>query len=197
MEKFVTGIARVLAVLAALSTVTLMLAIAVDVVARNVFNQSIPGMIELSETSLVFAVFLGLALAGANNEHVKVTLFTDRLGPKTAHRLRFVAWALSSVTLVWLIYATALRAAHAVAEGESRMGLMSWPLWPARLAIPVGLAALLLIAIVNVGRALKGLKPLGNDLLESLDSDPNYQPAESLDFKPMPQMATVDSSGSE
>lgn len=195
MEKFVNHLARVLAVFAALSTVVLMVAIAIDVVARNVFNQSIPGMIELSETSLVFAVFLGLAVAGATNEHVRVTLLTDMLRPKIAQKIRLIAWVLSSLTLVWLTYVTVLRAIQAVSEGESRMGLMAWPLWPARLAIPVGLFALLLVAIVNVGRALKGREPMGDNLLESLENDANYRPAETADASPSPEMVLNNSTG--
>lgn len=175
MEKAVQRIASVFGVLATLATLVMMVSIAFDVVFRLLYDRSMPGVLEISETSLVTAVFLGLAYTGSTNSLISVDLLTERLPAHVARWVIAVAWILSTVFLAWMLAATTARALAATAEGEVRMGLVSWPLWPSRWIIVIGLAAMLLVALVNVWRTtVRGVEVLGAHSPEHLVDAPTH-----------------------
>ena len=166
MERFVIAVSRFMAVLSALSIVVLMLAIAADVLMRFISKASLPGMLELAESSLVVAVFFGLGWAAVKGEHVAVTLITDRLGIKANAVISIVVWGLSSLFLGWMFYATTAKALDATRNLEERFGLVRWPLYPLRWVIAVGIAVFLLVALLNFVRSLRG-RPIFGDEAEA------------------------------
>src|SRR5699024_644298 len=108
MEKLIRGMARVLAALSAVAIVVMVIAIAIDVFVRNATGASLPGMIEIAETSMVTAVAFGLAWAGVNGEHVSVTLLTDRFNATWTKVINVFVWALVVFYTAWLSYANIL-----------------------------------------------------------------------------------------
>lgn len=161
MNRFVIWLSSVLGILATIATLTMMIAIIVDVAARAITGASVPGLFELGETVLVAAVFLGMAYTGATNGHIAVDLLTERLSPAFSRILVLIGWALTAAILIWLIYATGLRALASTESNEMRMGLVNWPIWPGRWLIVVGLAAMLLVSVVNVIRLARHQEVLG------------------------------------
>ncbi|MFD1718392.1 TRAP transporter small permease subunit [Georgenia deserti] len=155
-ERLVVGLGRVMGVIGALAIVVLMLAIVIDVTARYLTNASVPAMLEISESALVVAIFFGLAWAGASGAHVSVTLVSDRLPRRTNAVLQVVVWGLATALSAWLLYAGFIRALDATSRGESRMGLIQFPLWPLRWAIVAGFTAFLLVCLANLIRSLRG-----------------------------------------
>lgn len=171
MKKFLDGLSSVLGVLATLATIVMMFTITADVVYRTTANKSVPGLMELSETVLVAAVFLGMAYTGATNGHIAVDLLTERLPKSISRWLIAVGWILTTVIVAWMLYATLMRAIESTDKGEIRMGLVNWPLYPARWLIVVGLAAMLLVAVVNVVRTVGGKEVLGFKELSTVATD--------------------------
>jgi TRAP-type C4-dicarboxylate transport system permease small subunit len=163
MEKISTFCASILGVAATLSTVLVMITIVLEVLWRNLVGESLPGVLELSETCLVFAIFLGLASAGVNYEHIAVNLVTDRLPRRVSGPVRFVIWVLVTFILLWLVIASADRAIDSTVASEVRTGIINWALWPSRWAIVIGLGAMLIVSLTNVVRATKGRIPMGAD----------------------------------
>ena len=161
MERVIVGISRLLGILSALSIVILMLAIAADVAVRAVSGGSLPGMLEVAESSLVVAVFFGLGWAAVNGQHVAVTLVTDRLGPRTNAAIDVGVWAVSALFLGWMLYATTQKAMDATAHAEERFGLVRWPIYPFRWVVVTGVAVFLLVALANLVRALRRKPMLG------------------------------------
>lgn len=141
MNRFAPWLSAVLGVLATIATVVMMLAIVIDVAARGITGASIPGLFELGETVLVAAVFLGMAYTGVTNGHIAVDLLTERLTPAVSRIVVLIAWILTAITLAWFTYATAVRAMASSRSNETRMGLVNWPVWPARWIIVIGIAA--------------------------------------------------------
>ncbi|GAB3618288.1 hypothetical protein GCM10027416_28450 [Okibacterium endophyticum] len=185
--KIVFWLSRVLAILSALSIVVLMLAITADVIARYASEASIPGLLELAESSLVVAVFFGLAWAGVQGEHVAVTLLADRLGERTNRVFDIVVWALATAFLVWFLCAVVERAISSTRAGEQRFGLMQWPLYPLRWAIAIGIGAFLIVAIANLVRSIAGRRPVGGSTdaatAELPSNDPGPHAAESAESR--------------
>lgn len=163
LEKSVRILSRVLAVLSAASIVAMVLAVATDVVVRNATGASLRGMVEIAETSLVISVFFGLAWAGVKGEHVSVTLLVDRFNAAWTRITQIFVWTLSSGFLVWLLYATTMRAIDSTSMQEQRFGLVRWPLYPLRWVIVIGVAALLLVTLLNLLRTIAGKSALGPD----------------------------------
>lgn len=161
MEKLIRTIASGLGIVATLATLVMMISIAIDVVFRAFYDRSFPGVLEISETALVTAVFLGLAYTGVTNSHIAVDLLTERLPKSVLRWVLATSWALSTGFLVWILYATTERAISSFGYGETRMGLVAWPIWPARWIIVAGLAAMLLVAAANLVRTLRGFEVLG------------------------------------
>lgn len=172
MERIVNSISSVLGVIATFATVVMMVGIAIDVFYRAFYDKSVPGVLELSETALVTAVFLGMAYTGATNSHIQIDLLTERL-PATARRVVVaIAWILTTLFLGWATYSTALRGLKSTAENEIRMGLVNWPLYPARWMIVIGFGAMTLVALVNMIRTLRGLEVMGYNSPEHLADSP-------------------------
>ena len=169
MEKLIHGMARLLAVLSAVAIVVMVMAIAVDVFVRNATGASLPGMIEIAETSMVTAVAFGLAWAGVNGEHVAVTLLTDRFNPTWARATNIFIWALVAFYTAWLSYANILNSVQATQAGEIRFGLVQWPMYPMRWILTLGFISLLLVALANLYRCLTHKEPMGfSDELEAV-----------------------------
>jgi|SRR5690625_2359618 len=161
MEKLIRGLARVLAVLSAVAIVAMVVAIAIDVFVRNITGASLPGMIEIAETSMVTAVAFGLAWAGVNGEHVAVTLLTDRFNATWAKIINVFVWALASFYTAWLSYANILNSIQSTKAGEIRFGLVQWAMYPMRWVLTIGFISLLLVSLVNLYRSLTRREPMG------------------------------------
>lgn len=172
MEKTIKTIASTLGILATLATLVMMISITIDVAFRILYNRSVPGVLEISETALVTAVFLGLAYTGVTNSHIAVDLLTERLGKRTLRWVLSLAWALSTAYLLWILYATATRAIPSFIARETRMGLVAWPIWPARWIIVIGIAAMLLVSVANLVRTIAGREVLGADNDERMTGAP-------------------------
>ncbi|WP_255545967.1 MULTISPECIES: TRAP transporter small permease [unclassified Nesterenkonia] len=145
-----------------------MVAVTVDVLARNALGSSVPGLLEMSESALVATVFLGLAYTGTTNSHVSVDLLTEKLPRRMARKIAGVVWLLGSLMVTWFIYASFERAMESTASGEITVGLMDWPLWPARWLIVIGYVAFLLVALVNTYLSFR------NELLLGEENDSNH-----------------------
>lgn len=139
-----------LGALASLATLIVMIAIVADVIFRNVTGRSVPGLLELSESGLVAAVFLGLAYAGTTNSHVSVDLLTSHINQTVARILISAMWLASVLITSWFLISAVERAIQSLERNEARTGLINWPLWPSRWIIVIGFAAFLIVAIINV-----------------------------------------------
>lgn len=167
----------------------MVLSIATDVVIRNSTGATLPGMLELAESSLVVSVFFGLAFAGVKGEHVAVTLLTDRLNKAWSNIVNIFVWSLSSAFLLWAVYATTLQAIDSTRIREERFGLVRWPTYPLRWLVVIGLVALLLVALCNLARSIRGRLPMGanNEIEAALRADEGYESAGEIEHSAIPE----------
>lgn len=161
MEHALRKVSAGFAVVSALAIVAMMIAIAADVFVRNFSGASLPGMIEIAETSLVVTVFFGLAWAAVQGDHVAVTLLTDRFNPRWTMINGVLVWSITTAFLAWITYASARRALASTEMLEERFGIIRWPIYPMRWVIVAGFALLLLVAIANVIRTIRRQPPMG------------------------------------
>lgn len=145
--KLLGTIARGFAIVASFSTLILMVALCADVVSRFVVHQSLPGMVELSETCLVFIVFCGMAYACLQRTHIHVDLLSHAVSSRTRLKMQAVAGVLTLIFLAWIVYATGLRSISSFLTGEYKFGLLEWPIWPSRWAITAGFGLALIVTV--------------------------------------------------
>lgn len=178
MERFIRALSGFLAVLSSVAIVIMVVAIASDVIVRNSTGASLPGMVEVAETSLVASVFFGLAWAGVQGEHVAVTLVTDRFSQSWARVTNIFVWTITSAFVAWLLYASTARAIDSTRMLEERFGIVRWPMYPMRWVLVIGFTALLLVTLTNLARTLAGHAPMGRTselgaVLEQDQDDPS------------------------
>lgn len=174
MERFLKRWAALFAILAALGVVVMLWAIVADVGVRNFTRGSLPGMVEIGETMVVAVIFLGMMQAGVSGEHITITLVTGRLRPAVRRRIQTFAWIVSAAVLGWMAWATGVRAVGSFVSQESRFGILSWPIWPTRIVIAVGITSMLVAAVWNVVRLLQGRPPMG-EAAQSLEAQIEHE----------------------
>lgn len=176
LESITAKVEPVARVVAGVGVLVLMLGTVVDVTLRTADGHGVPGVIEYTEVLLVVVVFLGLVTAARDGQHIRVGLLTERVPPRVAQVLRSLGLTISVGLVVWLIATTAIKAAASVRAGEYRFGLISVPVWPARVAIPIGLACLglvlILMLVAQVTRystSIGAERPVDEDLIAAED----------------------------
>ncbi|SFB13053.1 TRAP-type C4-dicarboxylate transport system, small permease component [Amycolatopsis marina] len=156
IDAVAARVAKALALVAALLVGMVMVVVAVDVVGRNVTGSSVPGAFEITTVLLVVIVFLGLAHAERTGATIKLTLLTDRLPRRAALGTRVASAVITLAVALWFTYATLVAAGRSIDRGEAQVGLLNIPLWPARVAIVVGFAALSIEVLLGLRRGLSG-----------------------------------------
>lgn len=149
------GIVGSFAIASAVGILAIMTLVVVDVVRRKVDGGSIPGANEYAEILLVLVVFLGLAEAQRQDSHISVEAVLTRLTATSAARLKSLGLLLSLAVLAWMTWETLDAGRAAFESKEFRFGLARIPTWPAKLAIPIGLAALSIEVLSDLLRSLK------------------------------------------
>jgi TRAP-type C4-dicarboxylate transport system permease small subunit len=138
LSRLIRRLSTLGAWVAAVSLVVMMFANAADILGTKLFNQPLPGTSEGTETLLVFVVFLALADAHARREHVAVDLLTSRLGAGSRFWLDVFAQSLMVglfTLLLWQAWRLGL-ASYAIREAAA--GIVTFPLYPSKLALALG-----------------------------------------------------------
>ena len=132
------------------ATAVLCLMITGNVVARALFNTSLPDSIVIVRELMVAAILLPLAAATADRAHVVVEFVADRFSPRIRAWLVIFGSVMGLVALAPLIYASLRELAHAIESGEYFFGDLELPLWPGRLVFLLGLSVCWLRLLVLV-----------------------------------------------
>lgn len=122
-------------VMAALLGLTL-----VDVILRKVSGGGIDGAVEYTETLLVIGVFASLAFAQREGTHIATPVVTSKVPRPVARVLNATVGAVGAAVLAVMVLATWERFIRALTSAEYTMGVARVDLWPARLAVAVGLS---------------------------------------------------------
>lgn len=148
---------RILGWFGGVGILLLMIPTVADVAYRKFFGPSIPGVIEFSEVGLVIVIIFGMGAALTDGAHICTPIMIDRLSPPTATTLRLIGRLIVGVMIAVMIVGTLQDALEAFAVREYRFGLIEVPVWPAKLAIPIGLSAILLEIGIQVVEAVQDL----------------------------------------
>ncbi len=156
-RRAINLVARGLAAVAVLLIIFMMVSTVADVISRQLTGQAIPGVIEVGEVLMVSTVFLGLAYAETRGAHVNMNLVIRKLPPRIASIATSLGLLLVLFVVGWMVIVTGMRAVEAFEVQEYRFGLVQIPVWPARIALAVGLAAYFLSLLPRLADDLRGI----------------------------------------
>jgi len=149
----------------------IMMLTAVDVVRRTLFQVSMVGLFELSEVLLVATSALGITIAQARDEHISVSLFTERLPARIGGPAIAIGRSLMLIIVVGLTYSTYLRARTSIQSGELGPGSRPLLLWPARAILFLSFAVVGLMIMQTLTSSRGGPKQARNQRTQSNRTD--------------------------
>jgi TRAP-type C4-dicarboxylate transport system permease small subunit len=163
MRRWLDGAERVLTLVAAVATFSMMLLTTADAAGRYLFNRPILAAYELTTNYLMIAaVFLALPYAYRQGANIRVTFLVNRLGPRARlavdHLVQLVSIAYGGL----LVFATLQQARHMFSTRTTFVTL-DLPLWPAHLLVSIGLFLTTLMMLLDLGEVRKGRSSLFTD----------------------------------
>ena len=145
-----------------------------DVVGTQVLSVPVPGPRELTESTMVVIVFGALTYAQIRRAHIRVELVYLRTPPRVQAALDVLAGVCGLVFFGLLLWQAVHEALYSLQIGEATVGLIRFPLYPARFVLAAGTALLvlrlLLDLVADVPRIVTGAPPEITD--PSLPSPP-------------------------
>lgn len=126
--------------------------IAYEVLARYFFAAPTIWAAELSQLCLLWGTFLGMARPLHRNEHIRITVLTGALGPRSRRATEIfslVFIAVFAAVVVW--YGTEV-ALDSFQRGRSTGTMLNIPNWWSEATVPIGFGLLFLQCLVEVAR---------------------------------------------
>lgn len=144
IENFFFRIAQIVLVI-------LMLFSTFDTTLRYVFHQSIGGGYEIiAEYMMPYLVYLSISYVFRTGGHIRVTLLTDALSKKVQSILMVITNFLSLTLFCFITYATFFKVLKAYEIGERSANVLAYLLWPAYVAVLIGVVLLIIRLIVTI-----------------------------------------------
>ncbi|WP_167045058.1 TRAP transporter small permease [Salinibacterium sp. ZJ454] len=162
VDRFSIVLASVGAFAAALMTVDIVF----DVIGRALFNQPLPGTLDLTQYAwMPTVVSLGLGYALLRGDHIRVNMLTGPTGPRTQRIIEIVSMLFLLTFVGLLMWSGIEKTVVATGLGERATGTAWLAIWPFRWVVAVGLLGLFLQAAAQLVRAVtvKVFIPLDDD----------------------------------
>jgi TRAP-type mannitol/chloroaromatic compound transport system permease small subunit len=129
---------------------------AVDIVMGNVLGFYLSFKVELSGTLLASSIFLACGPVQRANEHIRVDFFQASMGHKTQKATQLLG-SLCGLLVVGLItYGLWSQAIKSVMILEVSADTSGFPIWPWKLACPIGASLCVLTMIGQLGQQIFG-----------------------------------------
>ena len=153
-DGLVAWMVRLASVVAALALIVMMMTTVADVFMANVFKRPIIGAYDMVETTLVFAVFLGIPATFLRDGNIVVDVVDFFVSERTVRRLKRLAQVLTLLFLVLLFWNMITPALDAYRFGDRKqeLGLPLWVLWLPLLSGVLLSALAVLMSIIGGSR---------------------------------------------
>jgi len=152
LEKFLNHVAGGIILTA------MMVLVAGDVLGRYLFNQPIHGTTEITEFMMVGLLYFTLSHAQALKAHIKVDFLLSLISSRARLICEEITYALGFLLFVLITWQTAAAALKAWTLGETTFGLILFPLFPAKVLIPIGCSIVCLRFLLDFFQGLRDLK---------------------------------------
>lgn len=136
------------AVLSGLGILALTVMTLVNLWIRNTGGGGIPDAVGWGEVGVAAIAYLGLAFTQNLNAHVSTTVVVRLLSPKVRKVLTAIWMIVACLLIAWVGWETTQAAMESFGRMEARFGAV--PVWPAKIAIAVGMWLLFLELVTQL-----------------------------------------------
>ena len=144
VSKIVERLALVVLLIGGMGMLFSMFLGVADIVGTQVLLIPVPGPRELTESTMVLIVFGALAYAQIRRSHIRVELVYFQMPPRV-RAVMDVITDLAAIAFYGLILQQAIgEAQYSLQINEATVGLIRFPLWPARFILAAGCALMIL-----------------------------------------------------
>ncbi len=130
----------------------------VDVCGRYLFNRPLHGTFELSELLMVAVVFLSIASCQAEDRHMRVDFLLTGMSKRLRRVVDSIAYTCGIVVCGLLTWYSISPAWFSWSIREETMGIISFPVYPAKFAVVVGAGLLVGQLILDLVDTIRGSK---------------------------------------
>lgn len=173
IEKIVERLALVVLLIGGVGMLMSMFLGVADIVGTQVLRKPIPGPRELTESTMVLIVFGALTYAQLRRAHIRVELIYLKTGPHARAAMDVIADICALIFFSLLLWQSINEAQYSLQIGEATVGLIRFPLWPARFTICAGTALMILRLVLDLIIDLKRIRT--GEPLETLAPDAMIQ----------------------
>ena len=122
--------------------------VSIDVILRYLFNQSIPGSMEMTQALMTFMVYLVLGAVQEKKDHIRIDFFIERISPRVRKYWEVVICIVALAFLSFLLVYAWESFYSSLEMREYYGGMIRIPIYPARGAIFVGVG-LMIVALLQ------------------------------------------------
>jgi TRAP-type C4-dicarboxylate transport system permease small subunit len=147
----------ILTALSGLASLFCMFFISIAVGSRDVLNQSVPGMLEITQMMLVLIIFLPLAYVEKNKGHLQITVLYSIL-PRGVQSVLDLLWKILTFALFAFLAAVSFQGmVTSFLEHEASWGDLAFPLWIPKLFIFIGCLSMAIYNLVSFFQVKKDI----------------------------------------
>ena len=139
MTKVLIAIAKALTDIASFWLFIIMALVCLDVAMRYFFSSPIPGILEISEQTVVIITFVCFSYASILKRHIHTTAVVDHFPSRFKPVTEYISKLLMFAVLSLLIWQTSKEAWASLSIREVGMGIVPVPIYITKTAIPIGL----------------------------------------------------------
>lgn len=148
LDKLLSKINKLLTQICGLLLFAIIVLLVINTVSREV-GSPIDGINSWSVIILVIVVYLGLSTTESTDQHAKVEMLPEYLGDKSKPLLIFID-LIKLLTIALFFYASINNLSLSIQSGETMADVVRVPIWPAKLAILIGLFFYELQILINL-----------------------------------------------
>ena len=163
LEKWLRKIERGFCFTAAGLVFVMIFPTTLDVILRYIFNAPLPEMFQLTEFMMVAVVYLAIAYVQQLKDHIKIEIVTQWLPQKVQEGLDLFGYLVGLVIFAIITWQSGRLAWEAWETQDYTMGIVQFPLWPAKTILPIGVGLFCLRLLVDI---VIGLLKLGHSQAE-------------------------------
>jgi C4-dicarboxylate transporter, DctQ subunit len=158
IETSIDVINSILAATAAIMIVFMMLSICYSVLVRFIWGTSVPWIVEISSYLMLYITFLCMAWLQSRDGHVRIDLFTSKLGTRARAALDVFTSLGGAVIGFILAWKGALVTLDYFRRDVTVIGILDTPQYLLLAIIPVGGALLLLESILRTWSSFRAVR---------------------------------------
>ncbi len=158
VKRFEKHLIAVLEIAFCVCLLAMFVLVVTQVTLRYGLDRSIGGANELATILFAYTSALGIAVAIAKREHMAISWFTERLGPRP-RKVVDVTGLLLLAAINIVIFCYSIKWIDAT--GARMISVLHVPRWTSQIAIPIGTGASAVFCLIKLYLGLKGEEELG------------------------------------